>query len=108
MFINLTLAMWLMVSPWVAGFAHVHPAAANAGASGAVVGVVATAVLLDHVQWGWINDMLGLWLALAPWVLGFATTPAATSVHVVTGLAVALVAAVELWKRHHSPPQALA
>ena len=40
---------------------------------------------------------LGVWAMASPWAFGFAAIEVARSVHVVVGLIVALLAAIELW-----------
>jgi cytochrome b561 len=52
----------------------------------------------------WLNLIAGLWAIVSPWVLGFQGTPAVT-VHVVIGIIVAVLAAVELWLRYRNPPR---
>jgi len=55
-----------------------------------------------------IIPTLGLWTAVAPWVLGFASAAAATWTHVGVGLAIAILAAVQLWLIRSDPPAKVA
>jgi hypothetical protein len=48
----------------------------------------------------WLNLVVGLWVLAAPWVLGFANTTAMW-VHVMIGVIVAAIAAIELWMMRH-------
>jgi hypothetical protein len=48
---------------------------------------------------------LGIWLAAAPWVLGFSNDPIATFLHLVAGSIVSLLSMVELWSVDHTPPR---
>ncbi|MGH7090817.1 MAG: SPW repeat protein [Stellaceae bacterium] len=102
---NLVLAVWLFISPWVLGFATGYAAggaAVNGGAAGAgggvatngmdigaaawnawvfgvIVAIVALAAMASRAPWQeWINLLIGIWVFVAPWVLGFtiATNPA--------------------------------
>ena len=50
--------------------------------------------------------MVGLWVAVAPWILGFAATVTAMWTHVVLGLLVAAAAAWEIWEIRHQPSAA--
>ena len=66
------LGLWLAVSPWMLGYSHVEAATANA----AIVGLVLALgshfeVSFDDRSVEWFNLAAGLWLALAPFVLGF-------------------------------------
>jgi hypothetical protein len=64
---------------------------------------------LDHVvaalaafaEWEeWLNLVVGLWVLVSPWVLDFANTTAMW-VHIVIGIIVAVVAAIEVWMMRH-------
>jgi len=50
-----------------------------------------------------VNVVLGLCLVLAPWFLGFATVAAARYAHVVIGLIVGALAALDLWMIRNRP-----
>jgi SPW repeat len=106
--INLILGGWLFVTPWVFGFAG-GAAGWNAWILGAVIALVAIAALTAFAEWEeWINLVLGLWVLVAPWVLGFEANAAATRYHVIVGIVVAALAAIELWLVHRKPPQVTA
>lgn len=103
--INAVLAVILFFSPWLVGFRDVQIATWNAGVCGLAIGLMAAFALTKLQEWEeWSNALLGLWTAAAPWVLGFAGTGAAMWSHVLVGLAVLALAAVELWLVHRSPP----
>ena len=102
--INLVLAACLFVSPWVLGFAGEPIAAWTAWASAVVIGVLAVAAIVAFTEWEeWVNLALGIWVVLAPWILGFTGVTYALWAHVVLGLLVAAVAAWELWQVRHEP-----
>ena len=103
---NLVLAALLFLTPWIFGFASESAAAWNAWVSGILIGIVAVAALTSFAEWEeWINLVLGLWVVVSPWVLGFATQTARTWVPVIVGLVVAVLAAVKLWLLHQGPPR---
>ena len=107
--INLILAAFLFLAPWIFGFVPDHAAAPNAWVSGIVIGVVAIAALTRFAEWQeWMNLVLGLWVLVSPWVLGFTSQSTAMSAHVVVGLIVAALAGVKLWLIHQTPPQVTA
>lgn len=101
---NLVLAIWLFISPWVLQFG------AGSGAAGAQMGVVSTAawdawvmavltflVAISAVSriemWQeWLLMIFGIWLFIAPWVLGFTQLASASWDHWIVGALVFLIA----------------
>jgi hypothetical protein len=95
--INLILGFALLISPWVMGFATGTPML-NAVIGGVIILAVAIMALVSFARWEeWVNLILGLWVLISPWILGFSGIVAAMQTHVVIGIAVAVLAAVELW-----------
>ena len=96
----LVLAIWLFFSPWILNFGA---GATNAGTGAAgslanpawdawVLGVVLFVVALTGMgsppAWQqWFGMILGVWIFIAPWVLGFAWRglPAASWDHWIVG-----------------------
>lgn len=104
------LAAVLFASPWLFAFAR-DAAADDAMISALLVAAVSAVALLMFRRWeGWINVLLGAWIAASPWILGFAHTPAS---HVMLGfgILIAYLALIELWLVHNPdyyrlpPPQ---
>jgi len=96
--VNAIAAAFLFASPWLFGFAGEQAASWNAWISGLLIAGLALAAVAALQEWEeWANLVLGLWVAAAPWLLGFAGIANALWTHVGVGLAVALLAAVELW-----------
>jgi hypothetical protein len=101
--INAVLAVFLFFSPWLVGFRDVQIASWNAGVCGLVISLMAALAITRLQEWEeWSNALLGLWTAAAPWILGFASTMTAMWTHVLVGLAVVVLAVVELWLIHGS------
>jgi hypothetical protein len=101
---NLVLGAILSVSPWIFGFAA-GAATQNAMIVGIVMAALAIAALAAFAVWEeWLNLIVGLWAVISPWVLGFAGTTAMT-VHVLIGIAVAVLAAIEIWMMTQKPPR---
>lgn len=95
--LNLVLAVLLLVSPWALSYPS-DAAIANALISGVLIGALAVAALTAFARWEeWINVVAGLWVLISPFVLGFVGSAAAMWTSVIIGAAVALLAAVELW-----------
>jgi SPW repeat len=100
---NLVLGAILFVSPWIFGFAG--KPSENAMIVGIVIAVLAIAALAAFAVWEeWLNLAVGLWAVVSPWVLGFQGTTAMT-VHVVIGIAVAVLAGIEIWMTTQNPPR---
>jgi len=97
--LNLALAALLFISPWLFGFAGPQVGSWNAWVSAALIAVVAGIALAELYRWEeWVNVLLGLWVAVSPWLLGFAGVANARWTHLLVGLAVAALAAYELWR----------
>lgn len=83
--------------------------------AGATISILAIASIVDILEFvsiseffdseEWINLAIGLWLAACPWILRFHEDAAAMQVHLVVGLIIAAIAAIELWLIRHAPPQ---
>jgi hypothetical protein len=102
---NLILGAFLFVSPWIFGFSG-STAAENANIVGVIIAVLAIAALAAFAIWEeWLNLIVGLWTLVSPWVLGFQSTTKAMTVSVVVGIAVAILAAVEIWMTSQTPPR---
>jgi hypothetical protein len=103
--VSAVLAAFLFASPWVMGFSDLQPASWNAWVCGLAVCVIALAAVTQLKEWEeWVNGILGLWILIAPWALGFANVANALWTHVGVGLAVTALAAIELWLIHSGPP----
>ena len=106
--VNLILGGWLFLTPWIFGFAS-GAAGWNAWILGIAIAVVAIAALSAFADWEeWVNLVLGLWVLVSPWVLNFQANATAMHTHVIIGIIVAVLAAIELWLVHRNPPQVTA
>jgi|SRR5688572_21226392 uncharacterized membrane protein (DUF441 family) len=102
--VNAIAAAFLFISPWLFGFAGEPAASWNAWISGLLIAGLALAAVVELREWEeWINLLLGLWVAVAPWLVGFAGVASAMWTHVGVGVVVAILAAVELWLIRQSP-----
>lgn len=102
--VNIVAGLGLLIAPWLFGFAAETYAAWNAWIVGAAIAVVAVAALYAFYEAEeWINLVLGIWAAVAPWVLGFSAVTAAMWAHVIVGLVVAVLAAGSIWFSHNHP-----
>ena len=105
---NQVLGSWLFLSPWVLEYSGTT-AAWNAYVLGGAI--VLFAVIASYMPKAWeemINTLLGVWLVLSPFILGFAE-PKRIALHtvligiLVTAFAVwAMASDKRLYKRWHS------
>lgn len=75
--LNVLAGIWLIIAPFVLGYANQTPTT-NDIWLGIIVGVLALIRAVTRgAQWlSWINILAGIWLIIAPFVLGYAiTTP---------------------------------
>jgi SPW repeat-containing protein len=93
---NLFLGTILFFSPWLFSLSAGAPRQ-TASIIGLFVAVLSIAALAAFAVWEeWLNLFAGLWLIVAPWLLGFQDSNAMT-IDVVIGTVVAALAALEIW-----------
>jgi SPW repeat len=98
------LGFVLFVSPFLFDFNVEKAAAASAWLNGGLISFVAFIALTDLDEWEeWTNLALGVWVAACPWLFHFDGVTYAMWSHLVVGLLVAVLAAVEIWKLHRTP-----
>src|ERR1700760_982635 len=88
--------LFLFVSPWL--FAYVsEKVRIEVWAAGAAITAISIATIVAFSDWEeWLNLLLGVWLIVSPWVIGFVHTRA-MHVSILIGAMVAFLAALELW-----------
>lgn len=92
--VNLVVGLWLFISPWL-GLGELSSAAWNSWILGAAIAIFAIAALSLPKKWEeWVNVVLGIWVIIAPFVLGFSTESGAMWNHLIVGVLVLIVA---LW-----------
>ncbi len=105
--INLALGTFLFFTPWLFGYAA-GAMSGNAWISGSLIVLAALAALAAFAEWEErVILVLGLWVLVSPWVLGFDGSQA-MHVDLVVGVIVALLATIELRVDHQAPPRARA
>jgi SPW repeat len=119
--IIIVLAVWFFLSPWILLFgSNVPSAQVNAGAVHAVANAAWNAWVLSVIVFlvalsalgrmeiwqQWINLILGAWIFIAPWALGFATGPypSAKWDHWIVGALIFLISASNLYSPT-APPE---
>ena len=95
--INVLLGIWLILSPWVYGYATGASAAATWNS--VVLGVLV--IICAANRWGaprsspgfsWANVVFGIWAIISPWVYGLSGDLAAMWNSVIAGILIALLA----------------
>ncbi|GAB4387710.1 SPW repeat protein [Albidovulum sp.] len=92
--INLVLGLFLFVAAWIFGYAGITAALWNGLIVGAVITGLAVAALMAWKDWEeWLGVLLGAWMVVSPWVLGFASFTAAAD-HAMAATVVALIVGI--------------
>lgn len=91
--VNLVLGLWMIISPWVLGYQTQAAAQSNAIIVGVPIAILAAIEFVNVAAWEeWLNFLLGIWLVISPWAVGFSGVAAATSNAVIIGVVVAVLA----------------
>jgi hypothetical protein len=93
---NLTLGVYLIISPFLFAYADGYGgvSAWNSYLVGAALVVVTALASAKPQAWQeWVVLLLGIWLILAPFVLGFSGDGAAAWNQILTGVVVTIAAA---------------
>lgn len=94
--INIILGIWLVIASFVLGYSGIAAAMWNEIIVGVAIIILAWLRVSDRIRmpWlSWVNVVLGLWLIVAPFVLGYSGTAAAMWNEVIIGIAVAILGA---------------
>jgi hypothetical protein len=90
---SFALGLWLAVSPWVLGYSQLETATANAAFIGLALALGSHfEVSFDGTSMEWFNMAAGLWLVLAPFVLGYGGQIEVTANSIAVGTGVAALA----------------
>lgn len=92
---NVALGIWVLISPFVLGHSQSNAFLWNNVVVGIVIGVLALICSGGADPKGgtsWLNVLLGIWLIISPFVLGFFHLMAPVWNNVIVGIVVALVA----------------
>jgi hypothetical protein len=93
---NLLFAVVLLAAPWLFALTN-STGKMDLWASGAAIAAISLVALVAFAEWEeWANLLLGLWLIVSPWLLGFAHTRA-MHFSIGIGCLVAFMALLELW-----------
>jgi len=107
---SFTLGLWLALSPWFVGYTEHESATGNAVFLGLALALGCHfEAACDIEAPEWLNLGAGLWLVIAPFVLGFSTVHVAAANSIAVGSLVAVLAGSalsldkEIGKLWHKP-----
>ena len=93
--VNALLGVCLILSPWALGYDGMTMAMSNAVVIGlALIAAALGAIFVPRAWEEWTEGILGVWMLISPWMLGFAMVREAMLTAVVIGVA---AAALALW-----------
>lgn len=102
---SLLLALFLFATPSLFSYGNGN-ASIDVWVSSAAVAAVSILTLIAFSNWQeWLNLLLGAWLIISPWVVGFTHT-IAMHYSIGIGTAVAFLAAIELVLVYDAPSSA--
>ncbi|HWW48269.1 MAG TPA: SPW repeat protein [Xanthobacteraceae bacterium] len=91
----IALAAFLFGTPWLFSYTNEN-ARLDVWASSGLIIAIALATFIAFFTWEeWLNVLLGIWLIVSPWVLGFTHTRA-MHYSIGIGIAVILLATLEI------------
>ncbi|MGC2085961.1 MAG: SPW repeat protein [Bradyrhizobium sp.] len=96
---TLLCGIFLVAAPWLFGFIR-SAGRMDAEVAGYVLIALSAAGFLAFADWEeWLKVAVGLWLIAAPWLLGFAHTPA-MHVSIAIGVIVTFLTLLEIFLAH--------
>ena len=104
---SLMVGLFLFASPWRFVFTN-EKARIDIWTSSALIAATSIIAIVMFSDWKeWLNLLLGCWLVISPWVLGFTHTKA-MHLSIGVGIFVTFMAGLELWLVNCDPQQATA
>lgn len=95
--LDIIAGIWLIIAPYVLGYSSVASAAWNSVIFGIIIAVLAASREFGQGYrraWpSWINVLIGLWLIISPFFLGFSHIGVAVWNSIIMGIVVAILAA---------------
>jgi len=93
--LDVLAGIWLLISPFVLTFRGVNGAMTNNVVMGIAIGILATYRLFSAAAnnaWvSWLNALLGVWVLISPWVLGFSLSNTAMTNNLIVGIIVIIL-----------------
>jgi hypothetical protein len=97
----LLLGWWLIASPWVMGYPSDAPPTTNAVVAGIIMAALAAFDLYKTYVWAVVlNLVVGVWVAVSPWVIGVLQDRTMMTSLIVSGVATVVLG---LWELRSDP-----
>jgi hypothetical protein len=101
---SLMVGLFLFASPWLFAFANEN-ARIDIWATSALIAATSIIAIVMFSNWEeWLNLLLGFWLVVSPWALGFTHTTA-MHISIGAGFVLTFMAALELWLMNYDQHQ---
>jgi len=102
---NILLGLWLVLSPFFFGYASGAELGSDMLAGAAIALLAAFRTFQRDVgDWAdWLTALLGVWVILSPWIIGFSNNQAHTFNNVMVGAIVLAFALVSRFLLHRQP-----
>ena len=95
----LALGVLVLFSPWITDQSSHYSAVMSATFSGILLILLAGLEMMRLFRWHEVVSLLvGAWLFVSPFALGYATVTPLATWHLVLGAIIALLAALEIWQ----------
>jgi hypothetical protein len=100
--LNFLAGIWVLISPWILAFSGVYSADWN----NVIIGTAVLLLAASRLWWSqgtwasWVNLILGIWLIISPYALGFAGYSTPTTNNIIFGIVVGILA---LWSAYSMP-----
>lgn len=102
--INFLLGIWLIISPWILNYSTTDATWNQVGLGIAVLILSAIRYIFPRAAWAsWLNGLIGLWLIIAPFILGYDRSVAYWN-EIILGIIIAILAFSNMQtygRRHH-------
>ena len=98
--LGIGLGLVIMLAPWVVSEISNQAAVVNAALAGLAVLMLAELDLVKVRRWAEVGQLAcGIWVAASPFIFGYGEAGMLRAWHIVAGLLVVLIAAMELWQQ---------
>jgi len=105
--LNILLGIWLVIAPFVLNYARLEAAQTNdiiVGIIVAIIGAIRSFGAFTQPAWSWVNVVLGVWLIIAPFVLGYSGSATPLWNDIILGVIIAILAWTSATSTRRNPP----
>lgn len=93
--LDVLAGIWLLISPFILAFGGMNGAVTNNVILGIVIGILALYRFFTpnaaNVWVSWLNALLGVWVLISPWVVGFNRSQVAMTNNIILGIIVIIL-----------------